>query len=321
MNTNRRCGCKSFNSCYLCEAEYGLEATDKAMERIESIQSQRIFCPLCRHLYDPGHLHLCRQGQPFQGIEIHPNFVSEVEETQLIHQLDLKIPWSTSQSGRRKQNFGPKANFRKRKAKVGDFRGYPLCTKFIQDKFPSVPSLKDYRTVEQCSIEYRPETGARIDPHIDDCWIWGERIVQLNLLSDSVLTLFPYHGDPFRYNLNDVSKYPKVMNDQTGLVDFNPFKSAWSRADEEPYKAHSLKLNSKCDSSSDMVIRIPLPRRSLLVMYGEPRYDWEHCILRRDIINRRVVIAYREFTPTYLPNGSDETLGKQILDVAENFFP
>ena len=169
MNTNRRCGCKSFNSCYLCEAEFGLEATDKAMERIESIQSQRIFCPLCRHLYDPGHLHLCGVGQghqPFQGIEIHPNFISEVEETQLIHELDLKIPWSTSQSGRRKQNFGPKANFRKRKAKLGDFCGYPLCTKFIQDKFPSVPSLKDYRTVEQCSIEYRPETGARIDPHI-----------------------------------------------------------------------------------------------------------------------------------------------------------
>ena len=111
------------------------------------------------------------------------------------------------------------------------------------------------------------------------------------------------------------------MNDQTGLVDFNPFHCApWSRGDEpSSFNAHALKLNSKCDS--DIVIRIPLPRRSLLVMYGEPRYDWEHCILRRDIINRRVVIAYREFTPTYLPNGSDETLGKQILDAAEQFFP
>ena len=113
------------------------------------------------------------------------------------------------------------------------------------------------------------------------------------------------------------------MNDQTGLVDFNPFHCApWSRGDQPSFNAHALKLNSKCDTSDDdMVIRIPLPRRSLLVMYGEPRYDWEHCVLRRDIINRRVVIAYREFTPTYLPNGSDETLGKQILDVAENFFP
>ena len=254
--------------------------------------------------------------EPFSlGIEIHSNFISEAEETKLIQDLD-QIPWSISQSGRRKQNYGPKANFKKRKTKVGEFQGYPLCTKFVQDKFLSVPSLQDYKTVEQCSIEYRPETGARIDPHIDDCWIWGERIVQLNLLSDSVLTLFPYHGDPFRFNLTDVASYPKIMNDNTGQVHFNPFQQSWTS--DGPFKSHSLKLNPKCDS--DVVIRIPLPRRSLLVMYGEPRYDWEHCILRRDIINRRVVIAYREFTPTYLPNGTHESTGKEILDMAQNFF-
>ena len=49
-----------------------------------------------------------------------------------------------------------------------------------------------FRAVEQCSIEYRPETGASIEPHIDDCWIWGERIVQLNCLSETTLTLTPY---------------------------------------------------------------------------------------------------------------------------------
>ena len=67
MNTNRRCGCKGFNSCYLCEAEFGLSTTEPALDRIESIQSQRIFCPLCRYLYDPGQLHICGQGQPFPG--------------------------------------------------------------------------------------------------------------------------------------------------------------------------------------------------------------------------------------------------------------
>ena len=77
-----------------------------------------------------------------------------------------------------------------------------------------VPLLKGYQTVEQCSIEYRPETGAGIDPHIDDCWVWGERIVQLNMGSDSVLTLFPYcddrHGDRTKYNLPDVPTFPRV---------------------------------------------------------------------------------------------------------------
>ncbi len=45
----------------------------------------------------------------------------------------------------------------------------------IQDRFSTVDLLAGYRTVEQCSIEYTPETGSSIDPHIDDCWIWGER--------------------------------------------------------------------------------------------------------------------------------------------------
>ena len=62
--------------------------------------------------------------------------------------------------------------------------------------------FQDYKTVEQCSIEYRPEMGACINPHIDDCWIWGERIVQLNLMSDTYLTLVPFEAtEPMRYNL------------------------------------------------------------------------------------------------------------------------
>jgi len=316
MNTNRPCGCKSFNSCYLCEAQYGLSGIEPALEKIDQLEEQRIFCPLCRHLYDPvGHtLHLCGQtpSEFFPGLEIYPNFISFTEELRLFHDLD-SVPWDTSQSGRRKQNYGPKANFKKRKVKMGSFRGFPLNTKFLQDRFKSIPSLEDFRPVEQCSIEYRPETGARIDPHIDDCWVWGERIVQLNTMCDSMLTLFPYVGDPYRYNLEDVSRYPKIMNDFTGLVDFNPFNKL-RKWDE--FKSYGVE--QKRDLKR--VIRVPLPRRSLLVMYGNPRYNWEHCILRRDIASRRIVIAYREFTPTYLPNGPEEAAGREILAKAENFF-
>ena len=92
--------------------------------------------------------------RPFSGICIIENFVSKDEEAALLHDLE-KIPWDPSQSGRRKQNFGPRANFKKKKAKVGPFVGFPSCTKIIQDRFRTVPLLASYRTVEQCSIEYR----------------------------------------------------------------------------------------------------------------------------------------------------------------------
>lgn len=87
------------------------------------------------------------------------------------------------------QNYGPKTNFKKMKLALGTFKGFPKYSQFVQERFKEVPLLSDYKTIEQCSLEYNPDKGASIDPHIDDCWIWGERVVTVNCLSDSVLTL------------------------------------------------------------------------------------------------------------------------------------
>lgn len=75
------------------------------------------------------------------------------------------------------------------KLKHGDFRGFPEYSRFVQERFKNMPLMTDFQTVEQCTLEYDPTKGASIDPHIDDCWIWGERVVTVNCLGDSVLTL------------------------------------------------------------------------------------------------------------------------------------
>jgi hypothetical protein len=51
-------------------------------------------------------------------------------------------------------------------------------------------------------------------------------------------------------------------------------------------------------------------RNSLIVLYGPPRYQWEHCVLREDIDSRRVCIAYREFTPMFLAGGYAMEIGR-----------
>lgn len=221
------------------------------------------------------------------------------------------MPWDVSQSGRRKQvcyiflisaitillqlnifqNFGPKCNFKKRRISMGNFNGFPLSTKFVQDRFEQIPTLKNFFTIEQCSLEYRPESGSSIDPHVDDCWIWGERIVTLSLQADTVLTLTPHH-----------IKYSNQYN-----VDYIP------NIDYLPIPVNNAKYPVD-------VVRILMPRRSLLVLYGEPRYLWEHCILREDIQERRVCIAYREFTPPYLKEGEFFTKGSDILQKAKCFW-
>ena len=307
MNTNRTCGCKSFRTCVLCESEYGLKPWDygqklkdenRTLYEFSVESSECLACESSSKVLDG-----------FSGIKLIPEFISENEQRELVDNLD-QLPWDISQSGRRKQNFGPKANFKKRKAKVGQFNGFPKCTEFIQRRFASVDQLEGYRTVEQCSIEYRPETGACIEPHIDDCWIWGERIVQLNLLSDSCLTLTPYQGDTSKYNLEDVARYPKVL-DKAEQVILNPLAG----------KLHGERYSvSGALADANIVVRVPLPARSLLLMSGVARYEMEHSVLREDITDRRLVLAYRELTPPYLSSGEHEALGAEILARAEHFW-
>lgn len=102
----------------------------------------------------------------------------------------------------------------------------------------------------------------------------GERIVTVNCIGDSVLTFtkhFPTY--PKQYNLDCV----------------------------EEFKEHLLEpLHDPTTVPANMLIRIPMPARSLLIIYGSPRYQFEHSVLREDISERRVCIAYREFTPNYL---------------------
>lgn len=55
-------------------------------------------------------------------------------------------------------------------------------------------------------------------------------------------------------------------------------------------------------------------------MYGPPRYQFEHSVLRLDVKSRRVCIAYREFTPIYLKNGEHFGKGEPILQTAQKFW-
>lgn len=122
---------------------------------------------------------------------------------------------------------------------------------------------------------FSPERGSSIDPHFDDFWIWGERLVTLNLLSTTVLTL-------------------------------------------------------TLPNSNDYCIRIIVPPRSILVIYGtlillnliikiilfrlfkgDARHLYHHSIYRSDIKDRRIAITYRELPVSFFNESSD--IAEQFL--------
>lgn len=252
MTKPRPCGCKGCRTCLICETHYGAENLKLKLELDK--EKGYVYCPFCNKAWKGWDLNSYKEHPnhtgdsiTYPGVFIEPNFLSEEEERMLMINID-EVPWNISQSGRMKQNYGPKANFKKKKLVIGNFDGFPGFSKFIQERFRRIDLLKDYQVIEQCSLEYDPRKGASIDPHIDDCWIWGERIATVNCLSDSVLTLTPFKGDKSKYNLYCAEDYPPIVNDEGKLisVDNKPEKSALAAWKPDPLL--------------DVIIRIPMPR-------------------------------------------------------------
>mgnify|MGYP002046408873 CR=1 FL=1 len=67
----------------------------------------------------------------FDGIFLVEDFLTEAEEASLVEQIEADPNWKESQSGRRKIDYGPQVNFKKKKVKVGKFKGLPKYSKTL----------------------------------------------------------------------------------------------------------------------------------------------------------------------------------------------
>lgn len=241
------CACKGIRSCNLCSPtkdKYPIETSSNTIF---------IYCDACRqairmdiyesnsqcpHHNDIGNADI---GFSLDGIYLVSDFLSETEENNLIESIDNDI-WIPSQSGRLKQDFGIKINFKKQTIKTKYFTGMPMYSKTILERLKTYRLLNDFQSVELCNLDYRSDRGSHIDPHIDDIWIWGERLITINLLSNTILTLIPN------------------------------------------------------ENTSNKIIYIPLPRRWMIVLYGDARYEYKHSIQQQHIQERRLAVTFRELT-------------------------
>lgn len=110
-------------------------------------------------------------GRDFPGIFV-TDFLTDEESENIVDGVDNLLGWDASQSGRRKKNFGPKVNFKKKKLQLGKFEGFPVLTKFVRERLKEFQVLRDFQVVEECFLEYDITRGSHIEPHIDDAWIW-----------------------------------------------------------------------------------------------------------------------------------------------------
>lgn len=187
MADSKSCGCKGIRTCLLCEKS-------KSYNEKNETEVYK-FCKECgnkawkKSNHESHSKDESKDFIPIDGVFVATDILNGKTENLLVKKID-NIPWVISQSGRRKQDFGPKVNFKKQKCKLGGFRGFPKFAKEILDNcLQCFAILHDFIPVELCHLEYCPERGSAIDPHFDDFWLWGERLVTLNLLSSTYLVL------------------------------------------------------------------------------------------------------------------------------------
>ncbi len=180
------------------------------------------------------------------------------------------------------QDYGPKVNFKRKKVKLGSFNGLPSFSKLLLDRMNStVHQLDNFKPVELCNLEYTLHRGSSIDPHSDDSWLWGERLVTLNLLTSTLLTF----------------STPSHLTHSPSPQDL-------------PSPPHTQYVE----------LHVPLPRRSLVIVSGPARHTWDHSIKRENISSRRIAVTLRELTPEFLSGGrSYESVGHGLLEVAQRF--
>ncbi|XP_062887454.1 alpha-ketoglutarate-dependent dioxygenase alkB homolog 4 isoform X1 [Mobula hypostoma] len=300
------CGCRGIRSCLSCEQAKGPVAVVPKCQR-------RTY----HFTYHPksglavGDDSTCLSGWafPFPGVFLAENFVNEEEETELVNLMDNN-EWKPSQSGRRKQDYGPKVNFKKHKLKVGCFSGLPCFSLLLVNRMAQYSVLENFLPVEQCNLDYRPEQGSAIDPHFDDWWLWGRRLVSINLLSETVLSMTCDSDDFLQLHLTEMGQnaqqYDPINGNSESIFDFNVDIPG-------PCK------NQRSVPSNDVEVAIHLPRRSLIVLYGNARYKWKHGIYRQDIKSRRICSTFRELSEEFVKGGKQEALGKVLLDIAFSF--
>ncbi|KAM6048299.1 alpha-ketoglutarate-dependent dioxygenase alkB homolog 4 isoform 1-T1 [Theristicus caerulescens] len=297
------CGCKGIRSCLLCEGPAQAAPPPQGEDNFT-------YCPATGLAKGNEHSEFAGWAFPFPGVFLAEEFISEDEESEIVELMD-QDDWKPSQSGRKKQDYGPKVNFKKQRLKAGSFSGLPSFSKKIVAQMKACSVLGGFLPVEQCNLDYMPERGSAIDPHFDDWWLWGERLVSLNLLSKTVLSMSCDSED-------SIQLFPTFSKENGELSPPGSFTqtSACKNSGEEGIDCI---LSPRLVPSKEVTVAIHLPRRSLVVLYGDARYTWKHAIYRKHIEHRRICVTFRELSAEFSAGGRHEELGKELLEIALSF--
>ncbi|TKR67378.1 hypothetical protein L596_023539 [Steinernema carpocapsae] len=125
------------------------------------------------------------------GLLLVEDFLSAKKRRNLSKPSTRRIGFCPSQGEGSRFDYGPQVNFKHKKVKMTRFVGMPDYADLVLNKMSHISSTKlgSYQPFELCNLEYDDDRMSAIEMHQDDMWIWGNRLISLNLINGSVMTL------------------------------------------------------------------------------------------------------------------------------------
>jgi len=259
------CACTGVRWCAVCR-----DPDVRAARRMDDVVEIPAFLeppPPCGEEHAPGEgpiqafdpaSHSAPGCPEFAGVLLLEDFIDPAEADALLAVIERR-PFKPAQSGKGKQHFGAKVNFNKRKVNLAGFAGLPEWAHGL------------VRRIE-CRLE---ALGAQDDlqPGLEQAWqtFTPTDVFVLRYERGSASNLDFHVDDTFAYG----ELIAALSLESDSVMTFLPGTDEMSPADA-----------SYC-------VRVPLPARSLALVYGPARYDWQHAILADDIAGRRTSVTIR----------------------------
>lgn len=219
----------------------------------------------------------------FEGVRLLRDFVSEGEARTLLERFET-APFVPSQSGREKLHFGPRVNFNRGRVDARRFEGLPAWA----------PPLET-RLRDRVAADFGPE---------DPVHAALARYVTTDVF---VLRYAPERASNLDFHLDDLFAYGELILDL-------------SLESDTTLTLYRGRPDGEVDDPGDGVpacVRVPLPARSLALLFGPARYAWEHAVLAPDLSEPRTSVTFRTVSEALaaLPEGRD------VLERARRILP
>jgi alkylated DNA repair protein alkB family protein 4 len=214
------------------------------------------------------------------GLRVIGDFLSETEAKALLAEVEC-APFRPAQSGKLKQHYGAKVNFNKKKVNASALAGLPGYAAWIERRLR--------QRLDSAALE--PSGGS--DP------LLAKALEGYRTMDVFVLRYHERDQSNLDLHVDDTFAYGEAILDLSlesdSLMTF--VRERFGEGGEREWEC----------------VRVALPARSLAVLYGSARFEWQHGVLAYDIRGQRTSITLRTLGEAL--RRTDE--GRHVARVAE----